>query len=107
MVSVYGYSDDLVEIEGSSYEEDEVSCIGQKVRIWFDDGTVILIGYPKREDLGVWKIDVEQHGTSQHSLHVCENENDDPYSDVFTIDADVEELELVDESDGGIGYAET
>lgn len=47
MVRVYGMSDDLVEIEGAEYPYDEVGCFDSDVRIWFDDGTVIRVGYGK------------------------------------------------------------
>ena len=53
MVKVYGVSDDLVEIEGSSYWEDEIGCYDKDVRIWFCDGTVIRIRYA---DGGIWQI---------------------------------------------------
>lgn len=43
IVKVYGVSDDLVEIDGSSYWEDEIDCYDKDVRIWFCDGTVIRI----------------------------------------------------------------
>ena len=41
MVKVYGCSDDLVEIEGSTCEEDEIGCYDRDVLIYFVDGTVI------------------------------------------------------------------
>ncbi len=52
MVKVYGCSDDLVEIEGSAYKEDEIGCFQSDVRIRFVDGTVIRVGYSK-ENLAV------------------------------------------------------
>ena len=39
MVKIYGCSDDLVEIEGSKYPEDEIGCYDSDVKIWFSDGT--------------------------------------------------------------------
>ena len=45
MIKVYGTSDDLVEIEGSAYKEDEIGCYNHDVRICFEDGTAIRVGY--------------------------------------------------------------
>ena len=99
MVKVYGYSDDLVEIEkidGGKYEYDEIGCYEKNVRLRFADGTVIIIGYCK-PNLGVWWIKVEQKGTANQRLTICEDEDADPYSDVFEIDADVAGYEVVDQ----------
>ena len=88
MVKIYGCSDDLVEIEGSAYRENEIDCYGRDVRIWFADGTVIRIGYSK-ENLVVWWIKVEKQGTAKQALTVCENEDDEIYSDIFEIDSEI------------------
>lgn len=94
MVKVYGCSDDLVEIEGSAYKVDEIGCYDSDVRIRFVDGTVIRVGYPK-ENLSVWWIEVEKTGTAHHVLDVCNNEDANPYSDVFTIDAEIKSHSVI------------
>lgn len=38
-VTIYGYSDDLVEIENSQYKEDEIDCYDKAIRFYFVDGT--------------------------------------------------------------------
>lgn len=96
MVKVYGVSDDLVEIEGSSYWEDEIDCYDKDVRIWFCDGTVIRIRYA---DGGIWRIDVETQGTEKHRLDVCSGEDEDDYSDVFYIDAEITSHLVIDKED--------
>ena len=88
MVKVYGASDDLVEIEGSKYKETEIGCFNKKVRIWFEDGTIIVVGYPK-EDMGVWFIIVENKGTALQDLEPCFDEDSDMYSDVFRISSEI------------------
>lgn len=88
MVKVYGCSDDLVEIEGSKYKEDEIGCYDSQVRILFEDGTIILVGYPK-PNIGVWWISVERSGTAHHTLDICTDEDADIYSDVFQIDSEI------------------
>ena len=47
MIEIRGASDDLVEIYGSCYREDEIGCWEKDVRIRFLDGTIIRVGYPK------------------------------------------------------------
>ena len=93
MVKVYGCSDDLVEIEGSKYKEDEIGCFDRDVRIWFEDGTVIRVGYPKRDlakrDLGVWWIEIECAGFAEKKIQYCNDEEADIYSDIFEIDSEI------------------
>jgi len=95
MVRIYGASDDLVEIEGSTYENDEIGCFRHDVLIEFVDGTIIRVGYCK-PDMGVWYIHVEKQGTAPHVLTVCEDEDADIYSDIFEIDAEVNSHKIVD-----------
>lgn len=47
MVKIYGYSDDIVCIENSRYFEDEIGCFDVAgVRLYLDDGTVLLSASP-------------------------------------------------------------
>lgn len=93
MVKVYGCSDDLVEIEGSTYEEDEIGCYDRDVLIYFTDGTVIRVHYGK-PDLGVWKITVEERGSAPQILTECVDEDADIYSDMFEISAEIRKHEV-------------
>lgn len=94
MIKIYGASDDLVEIEGSNYKEDEIGCYERDVRIRFTDGTIIRIGYSK-SNIAVWYIEVESQGTAKQILSVCIDEEADPYSDVFEIDAEINSHSLI------------
>lgn len=94
MVRVYGMSDDLVEIEGAEYPYDEVGCYDSDVRIWFDDGTVIRVGYGK-PNLGVWFVAIEDRGNADCELTLCFDENADIYSDIFEIDASFVKCEVI------------
>lgn len=94
MTRVYGCSDDLVEIEDAPYPYDEVGCYDSDVRIWFDDGTIIRVGYGK-PNLAVWFVKVEKMGLSNSELFVCEDENADIYSDIFEIDANFVKCEVI------------
>ena len=89
MVKVYGASDDLVCIEGSTYQDNEIDCYDREVRIRFTDGTVIRVGYGKG-DKGIWQILVEETGTAEYTRKICDDENAAVYSDIFCIDAEVE-----------------
>ena len=94
MVKVYGASDDLVEIEGSKYKEDEIGCYEHDVRIRFLDGTVIRVGYPK-DGLAVWWIEVEKQGAAEQTLTICEDEDARIYSDVFEIDSEIKSHSVI------------
>lgn len=90
---IYGYSDDLVEIEGGNYERDEIDCYDQDVRLWFADGTRIRVHYGK-PNLAIWMIVVEQRGSASQTLTKCFDEDAEVYSDVFEICAEVERHEV-------------
>lgn len=105
VVTIYGYSDDTVEIENSNYNEGSIDCFDTDVRIWFTDGTIIRIGYCKPK-LGVWYIVREHVGTAEQTLLVCENEDADPYSDVFCINSEIERHELLGGNYGEINVTE-
>lgn len=94
MIKIYGASDDLVEIENSTYKEDEIGCFGMDVRIRFIDGTIIRVGYPK-PGTGVWWIEAEKQGTAKQGLTVCDEETDDDYTDVFEIDAEIKSHSVI------------
>lgn len=93
MITVYGYSDDLVEIERDGKFFTEIDCFDRAVRVSFSDGTVIRVSYgktsPKGESLGIWQIKVTKKGTAPHSLSLCFIDTGERYSDEFTIDAEV------------------
>lgn len=87
MAKVYGYSDDTVCIEHIEGGCTEIECFGEDVLITFEGGTVIRVGYSKK-GMAVWWIEVEAEGNAYSELQLCEDENAEPYSDVFTIDAE-------------------
>ena len=87
MAKVYGYSDDIVCIEHLEGGCTEIDCYDKIVAIQFDDMTTIRCGYGKKSG-GIWWIKVTQEGSAQHELTVCDDEDADVYSDVFTIDAE-------------------
>lgn len=96
MVKVYGCSDDLVEIENSAYEENEIGCFESDVIIRFTDGTIIRVGYSK-PNIGVWYIEIENQGTAKQELTLCADEDEALYSDIFEIDAEIESHSVVEQ----------
>lgn len=88
MVKIYGASDDLVEIEGSQYKEDEIGCYDRDVRITFEDGTIIRVGYSK-PGMGIWWIKKEIQGPANQRLTICEDEDAEIYSDIFEIESEI------------------
>lgn len=94
MVKIYGVSDDLVEIEGSYYKENEIGCYNSDVRIRFTDGTVIRVGYPK-ENAAIWWIEIEKHGAAKQFLDVCDDEDARIYSDIFEIYAEIKSYSVI------------
>ena len=94
MLKVYGCSDDLVEIEGAKYPNDEIDCFERDVKIKFTDGTEIKVGYNK-PDLAIWWIRVEKRGTANQTMTSCWDEDAFPYSDILTIDSVLLSVEVV------------
>ena len=94
MTIVHGESDDIVVIDGGTYAESEIDCAEKDVRIFFTDGTIIRVGYPKKNK-AIWQIDVEKRGNAAQLHTACEIEDDRNYSDVFEIAAEVRSHELV------------
>ena len=87
-MKVYGTSDDLVELEGSKYQENEIGCYGSDVIIAFDDGAVIRVSYGKPEG-AIWEITLLKKGTAGNAVFICYDEDDEIYSDIFETDAEV------------------
>lgn len=87
MLTVYGCSDDLLEIDGAPYPADEIGCFDSTIEVRFSDGTLIRAGYPK-EKAAIWWIEVLEKGTAPQTLIECTDEDAEIYSDIFEIDAD-------------------
>ena len=94
MAKVYGYSDDVVVVEHIDGGYTEIDCYNKDVRIRFQDGTQIRIGYPKK-DCAVWWIELEELGTADHDLTITDDEAAVGYSDVLEIEAEVESVDII------------
>ena len=79
-IKVWGTSDDLIEVEGDIVEEFGFSG-DESCALAFSDGTLLEIKYGKGKQ-GIWHIVPLVKGPLYEKLDVCDDENDDPYSDI-------------------------
>jgi len=82
---IYGASDDLIEFDGDV--RGEVDCYGTDddghpgILIFCSDGTILNIKYGKA-DRAIWQVVVVKEGTLFDKLNSCDDEDDNPHSDV-------------------------
>ncbi len=90
-VTIYGASDDLVEVEGDVREE--FSALGNENfdgdggYLAFSDGTILSIVYGDR---GVWRIVPIAEGSGELSVKQAPVGDEDDYSDIATLSGDLE-----------------
>lgn len=84
MTKIYGYSDDIVEIENNT-SFDEVNCYNKDVFIILSDGVRVKFSYLD----GVWKASVINKGNACFNIDEAKDADSDNYSDVFTSEADI------------------
>lgn len=85
-VTIYGSSDDLIELDGDIREE--FLCYGDDEGNYlaFSDGTVLHIVY--NED-GIWRITPTAKGSSKMTKEEAVSSEDNNYSDRVTLEGDV------------------
>jgi hypothetical protein len=82
-VTVYGASDDLVEVEGDIVEEFDVGSQGNDCFLAFSDGTVLSVRYD-----GFWRIHRLAIGSARCVKRDGTDEDTD-YSDRVTLTGDI------------------
>ena len=87
-VTVYGASDDLIEVDGDIVEEFtyDQNQITEGNLLAFSDGTVLRVVYSRS---GVWRITTVASGTATVTVTQAPEDDDDNYSDRATVDGDV------------------
>lgn len=80
MITVYGASDDLVEIEGTICEE--IGCYDHDVEIEFTDGTKAIFHYGKPEG-AIWECKILAYGDECNDIVRCFDEDAEIYSDIL------------------------
>lgn len=83
-VTVYGASDDLIEVEGDV--EEEYNVYDGVKRLTFSDGTVLSIEYAGK---GVWRIEPVLPGNASLNIVKAPEDDEDNYSDRATLDGDI------------------
>lgn len=96
MITIFGASDDLIEVEGDISEEFNLANDESPCYLAFSDGTVLKIVYGKD---GIWTIRKIAHGTTIATLIQCTGEDDSIYSDTMTLDGNIKWVVY------GIGFA--
>ena len=76
-VTVYGVSDDLIEIEGDMREEFTLPA-SDAGYLAFSDGTLLSVRY---SDEGVWRFAPIDHGSAWYSIEQAPDGDDNNYSD--------------------------
>jgi len=82
-ITIRGYSDDLIEVDGDLTEEFNFRDEGT-VHIVVADGTVLTIEYGT---LGIWRIEHLVAGTATVTIDKNPPDDTDRYSDVATIES--------------------
>lgn len=81
-ITIYGASDDLIEIEGGIREEFSYVGDGDADLLAFSDGTILRVAYTAA---GVWRISPVVRGTSELSIEQATEDDDPNYSDRATL----------------------
>src|SRR5712691_13232507 len=85
-VTIYGASDDLIEIEGDINEEFTLEDEDEGDLLAVSDGTILRINYMND---GVWRIALVQRGTSEVAVEQAPEGDEDNYSDRATITGEI------------------
>lgn len=83
-VTIYGASDDLVELDGDFYEE--ISAYNSTTLLAFGDGTLLEVKYALE---GVWRIRRVYEGTAEYENDEDPGNDENRYSDKVTLRGDL------------------
>lgn len=86
-LTVFGASDDLIEVEGDIREEFNALSDDRANYLAFSDGTLLSIDYTRA---GIWRIAPIALGTAEVTItQAVDDGDDDKYSDVASISGDI------------------
>lgn len=85
-VTVYGSSDDLIEIDGDIYEEFNAESNDVPTLLAFSDGTVLRVHYG---ETGVWRITPVATGSATLQITQEPEDDDDNYTDRATLTGEI------------------
>lgn len=84
-ITIYGCSDDLIEVEGAIREEFTAHEDGEPEYLAFSDGTVLSIAYTQ----GLWRIHRITLGSADLQKEECLPDDEDNYTDRVTLTGDI------------------
>ena len=93
-ITIYGASDDLIEIEGAISEELNVYDSGF---LHFNEGTVVSVVY---DEEGLWKLSVVKQGTAAVVAHTFATDEEDDYSDKLILEGEISRVDFWEKVDG-------
>lgn len=85
-VTVYGASDDLIEVEGGIIEEFGYRSTGIGDLVAFSDGTLLRVHFT---GAGVWRITVVARGSAEVSISQAPEGAADDYTDRATVSGNI------------------
>lgn len=85
-VTLYGSSDDLIEVKGDVDKEFPLPS-DDKALLAFSDGTVLRIEYT---DSGVWRIKPVVRGAAHLNIEQAPEDDEDNYSDRATLVGEIQ-----------------
>lgn len=85
-VTLYGSSDDLIELDGDVYEEFNYRDAEGGDLVAFSDGTLLSIKY---DSSGTWRITPVVKGTAELAITQAAAGDDDDYTDRATLTGDI------------------
>jgi len=85
-VTLYGASDDLIEIEGDLEEEFYLINDDHGDIFAFSDGTLVRVQYTRD---GIWSIQVLTEGTARSNIDRADGADEENYSDRLTLKGEI------------------
>ena len=91
MISIYSKDSDTLIVEENGVEIEKIDCCGKDVIFQLSDGTVLSARYSIRRK-SKWSFEIEKEGYGENEFREEEGNS----SDIFDIDAELIDYELVD-----------
>lgn len=88
-IIIYGASDDLIEVESTSFRAEEFNVLldlpNQSVLLAVSDGTVLRVRY---DEDGIWRFTPVVVGSASVDIKVCPTDDLKDYTDHVTLTGD-------------------
>lgn len=97
MLSVLGYGNSQIILRGDKQTQ-ELCCEVGKMILVFEDESQIEIFFD--DNSKIWRINILNEGSSQHSLFKCTSEGTLFSSDIFSIESSLQGVQHIKQKDG-------